>query len=152
MLENFTYDGKKRLPLPKNYLQPSVKLPKFSWHFFSWWTSSMNNFSWYVYLKKSIIVVIVDKLIYIYFTWFVHNFVNHKYNFLLKRNDMCLMPLNTFVCLSFTSIRRQDFICLEQLQCQVKINDVVLKTFLSSAKSPHRYFSTESSHFILFTH
>ena len=30
MLENFTYDGKKRLPIPKNYPDPSAKLPKFS--------------------------------------------------------------------------------------------------------------------------
>ena len=58
----------------------------------------MNDLSWYVYVKKWIIVVIVNKLILVYFTWFVHNFVNHKYNVLLKRNDVCLMPLNTFVC------------------------------------------------------
>ena len=38
------------------------------------------------------------QLILIYFTWFVHNFVHHKYNVLLKRNNVCLMPLNTFVC------------------------------------------------------
>ena len=58
----------------------------------------MNDLSLYVYVKKWIIVVIVNKLILIYFTWFVHDFVNHKYNVLLKRNDVCLMPLNTFVC------------------------------------------------------
>ena len=27
-------------------------------------------------------------------------FVNYKYNVLLKRNDVCLMPLSTFVTLS----------------------------------------------------
>ena len=58
----------------------------------------MNDFSLYVYVKKWIIVIIVNKLILIYFTRFVHNFVNHKYNVLLKRNDVCLMTLNTFVC------------------------------------------------------
>ena len=35
---------------------------------------------------------------FIYFTWFVHNFVDHKQNVLLKRNDVSLMPLNTFLC------------------------------------------------------
>ena len=96
MLENFAYDGKNRLPLPKNYPQPSVKLLKFSWPLFSWWK---------FYMKKWITVVIVDILFLIYFTWFVHNFVNHKYNVLLKRNDVCLIPLNTFVCVCvcFTS-------------------------------------------------
>ena len=34
------------------------------------------------------------------FTWFVYTFVNYKYNVLLKRNDVCLMPLSTFVTLS----------------------------------------------------
>ena len=48
-------------------------------------------------------------------------------------------------------IHREDFICLEQRNVKEKINDFVLKTFLSSAKSLYRYFSTESSHFILFT-
>ena len=50
------------------------------------------------YVKKWIIVVILNNLILIYFTWFVHNFFKHKYNVLLKRSDVCLMPLNTFVC------------------------------------------------------
>ena len=53
----------------------------------------------YVYVKKWIIVVILKKLISIYFTWLVRT-VNHKYNVLLKRNDACLMPHNTFVCVS----------------------------------------------------
>ena len=44
---------------------------------------------------------IVNKLILIYFTWFVYTFfVNYKYNVLLKRNDVCLMPLSTFIILS----------------------------------------------------
>ena len=42
-------------------------------------------------------MLIVSKLILIYFTWFVHNFVNYKCN-VLKRNDACLMPLSTFMC------------------------------------------------------
>ena len=89
---------KKRLPLPKNYPQPSVKLPKFSWPLFSWWTSQMNDLSLYVYVKKWIIAATVNNLILVYFTWFVYNFVSHKYNVLLKRNDVCLMPFNIFVC------------------------------------------------------
>ena len=28
------------------------------------------------------------------------SFVNYKYNVLLKRNDVCLMPISTFVTLS----------------------------------------------------
>ena len=78
----------------------------------------MNDLSLYVYVKKWIIVVIVNKLILIYFTWLVNNFVNHKYNVLLKRNDVRLMPFNTFMCVRFTSIHREDFICLEELECQ----------------------------------
>ena len=68
--------------------------------------------------EKWIIVAIVNKLISIYFTWFVHNFVNHKYNVLLKRNNVCLMRLNTFVCVCFTSIHREDLVYLKQLKCQ----------------------------------
>ena len=59
----------------------------------------MNDLNLYVYGKKWITVVIVNRLILIYFTWFVHNFVNHNTTALLKRNDVCLMSLNTFVCL-----------------------------------------------------
>ena len=64
--------------------------------------------------------MVMVKLILIYITWFVHNFVNHKYNVLLKRNDECLMSVNTSVFVYFTSIHREDFICLEQLECQRK--------------------------------
>ena len=46
------------------------------------------------------IVFIANKLNFIYFTWFVYTFVNYKYNVLLKRDDACLMSLNTFVTLS----------------------------------------------------
>ena len=61
----------------------------------------MNDLSLFVYLKKWIIVFIVNKLILIYFTWFVYiyiyiyTFVDYKYNVLLTRKDMCLMPLST---------------------------------------------------------
>ena len=80
----------------------------------------MNDLSLFVYVKKSIIVFIVSKSILIYFTCFVHNFVNYKYKVLLYRNDVCLVPLSTFVCVCvcFTSIHREDFIFLEQLECQ----------------------------------
>ena len=40
---------------------------------------------------------IVNKLNFIYFTWFVYTFVNYKYNVLLKRDDVCLIPLSTLV-------------------------------------------------------
>ena len=40
---------------------------------------------------------IVNKLNFIYFTWFVYTFVNYKYNVLAKRDDVCLLPLSTFV-------------------------------------------------------
>ena len=50
--------------------------------------------------QKWITVFIVKKLNLIYFTWFVYTFVNYKYNVLLKRDDICLMPLSTFVTLS----------------------------------------------------
>ena len=53
----------------------------------------MNDLRLYVYVKKW---VIVNKLILMYFAWFVHSFVNHKYNVLLKTNDVSLMPLNAF--------------------------------------------------------
>ena len=43
---------------------------------------------------------IVNKLNLIYFTWFVYTFVKYKYNVLLKRDDVCLMPLSTFMTLS----------------------------------------------------
>ena len=145
MLENFAYDGKNRLPLPKNYPQPSVKLLKFSWPLFSWWK---------FYMKKWITVVIVDILFLIYFTWFVHNFINHKYNVLLKRNDVCLIPLNTFVCVCVfhVHVTVKTSSVWNSWNVREQVNDVVLKTFLSSAKSFHRYFSTEPNHFILLTH
>ena len=43
---------------------------------------------------------IVNKLNFIYFTWFVYTFVNYKYNVLLNRDDVYLMPLTTLVTLS----------------------------------------------------
>ena len=51
----------------------------------------------------------------------LHDFVNHKYNVLLKRNDVCLMPLNIYifcVCVYVYVFHREDFIFLEQLKCQ----------------------------------
>ena len=51
----------------------------------------MNYIRSSVYLKKCIIVLIVNKLILIYFTWFVYTFANYKYNVLLKRDDVCLI-------------------------------------------------------------
>ena len=42
----------------------------------------------------------VNKLNFIYFNWFVNTSVNYKYNVLLKRDDVCLMPLKILVTLS----------------------------------------------------
>ena len=60
----------------------------------------MNDYSLSVSVKKGIIVFIVNELNFIYFTWFVYTFVNYKYNVLLKRDDVCLMPFSTLVTLS----------------------------------------------------
>ena len=60
----------------------------------------MNYHSLSVYVKKSIILFIVDKLILIYFTWFVYPSVNYKYSVLLKIDNACLLPLSTFLTLS----------------------------------------------------
>ena len=60
----------------------------------------MNDLSLFIYVKNWIIVFIVNIFILIYFTWFVYTFVNYTYNFLLKRNDVDLMPLSAFVTLS----------------------------------------------------
>ena len=42
----------------------------------------MNDLSLSVYVKKSMIVFVANKLILIYFTWFVYTFVKYKYNVL----------------------------------------------------------------------
>ena len=60
----------------------------------------MNDCSLSVYVKKRIIVFNLNKLNFIYFTWFVYTFVNCKYNVLLKRNDVSLIPLSTLVTLA----------------------------------------------------
>ena len=76
MIENFTYVGKKDSPSQEiihNHLQ---NCPNF---------------------LDLPIVFIVNKLNYIYFTWFVFTFVDYKYNGLLKRDNVCLMTLSTFV-------------------------------------------------------
>ena len=41
----------------------------------------------------------VNKLNFIYFTWLVYTFDNCKYNVLLKRDHVCLIPLSTLVTL-----------------------------------------------------
>ena len=60
----------------------------------------MNDRSLSVYVKKWIIVLTVNKSNFTNFTWFVYTFVNYKYNVLLKRDDVCLIPLSTLVTLS----------------------------------------------------
>ena len=122
-------------------------------------------------------MLIVSKLILIYFTWFVHNFVNYKCN-VLKRNNACLMPLSTFMCVHVcvcVCVCVCMHACIRACVCvsrplMVKassvsnssnvgeqINDVVLKTFLSSSKSLHHYFRMKYhacllNHLIQFTH
>ena len=44
----------------------------------------------------------VNKLNFIYFTSFLYTFVNCKYNFLLKTDDVCLIPLSTLVTLALS--------------------------------------------------
>ena len=59
---------------------------------------------------------IVNKLNFIYFTWFVYTFVNYKYNVLLKRDDMCLIPLSTLVTLSrFDEGKEIKIVCSKML-------------------------------------
>ena len=60
----------------------------------------MNDLSLTVYVKKWIIVFIVNKLILVYFAWFVYTFVNYKYSVFSKRNEVCLITISTFVTLS----------------------------------------------------
>ena len=50
--------------------------------------------------KKWINLFTVNRLNFVYFIWFVYTFVNYKYNVLSKRDDVCLIPLNTLVTLS----------------------------------------------------
>ena len=49
----------------------------------------MNDHGLSVYVKKWIIVFIVNKLNSIYLTWFEYTFDNYKYNIILKR-DVCV--------------------------------------------------------------
>ena len=67
----------------------------------------MNDRSLSVYVKKRIIVFNLNKLNFIYFAWFVYTFVNCKYNVLLKRDDVCLIPLNTLLTLSRFDERKE---------------------------------------------
>ena len=59
---------------------------------------------------------IVNKLNFIYFTWFVYTFVNYKYNVLLKRDDVCLIPLSTLVTVSrFDDGKEIKIVCSKML-------------------------------------
>ena len=60
----------------------------------------MKELSLSVYAKKVNNCVDCKKLNSICFSWFVYTFLNYKYNVLLKRDDVCLMLLSTFVTLS----------------------------------------------------
>ena len=59
---------------------------------------------------------IVNKLNFIYFTWFVYTFVNYKYNVLLKRDDVCLITLSTLVTVSrFDDGKEIKIVCSKML-------------------------------------
>ena len=82
MLEKFTYDGKKETPPPEKVSANICKIAQI-------FVTSLHLVDVLsVYVKKWIIVFILNKLILIYFTWFVHTFVNYKYNVLLERQCM----------------------------------------------------------------
>ena len=72
--------------------------------------------------KKVKIVFIVNKLSFIYFTWFVYAFVNYKYSVLLKGDDVCLMPLSTFVNLSrFDEGKEMGIVCSKMAQKSIAL-------------------------------
>ena len=49
-----------------------------------------------------------------YFTSFVYTFVNYTYNVLLKRDDVCLMPLSTLVTLlRFVEGKEIRIVCIK---------------------------------------
>ena len=74
----------------------------------------MNDRSLSGYVKKWIIVFIVNKLNFIYFTWFIYTFVNYRYNVLLKRDDVCLILLSILVTLSrFDEAKEVRIACSE---------------------------------------
>ena len=76
----------------------------------------MNDRSLSVYVKKWIIVLTVNKSNFTNFTWFVYTFVNCKYNVLLKRDDVCLIPLSTLVTLSrFDEGKEIRIVCSKML-------------------------------------
>ena len=65
----------------------------------------INEWSHFTCLCRKVFTV--NKLILIYFTWFVYTFVNCKYNVLLKRDNVFLMPLSTFVTLTRFDYRKE---------------------------------------------
>ena len=78
--------------------------------------SNFRGLSLSFYLKKWIIVFIVNKSNFICFTWFVYTFVNYKYNVLLKRDDVCLIPLSTLVTVSrFDDGKEIKIVCTKML-------------------------------------
>ena len=52
-----------------------------------------------------------------YFPWFVYTLVNYKYNVLLKKDDVCLIPLSTLVTLSRFDERKEiRIVCSKMAQ------------------------------------
>ena len=96
---------KRDSSLPKNYPQP------FAASLFLLYGSLS------VYAKKWIIVLIVNKLNFICFTWFVYTVVNYKCNVFLKRDDVCLIPRSTLVTLSRFDARKEiRIVCSKMVQ------------------------------------
>ena len=64
----------------------------------------------------------VNKSNFTNFTWFVYTFVNYKYNVLLKRDDVCLIPLSTLVTLSrFDEGKEIRIVCSKMLNVVAKM-------------------------------
>ena len=75
----------------------------------------MNDLSLTVYGKNVNNLFIVNKLVLIYLTWFAFTFLNYKYNVLLKRDDVCLIPLRNFVTLSYFNEGKETRIALNKM-------------------------------------
>ena len=80
------------------------------------------------------------------------------FNFVSTNNNsrvLLILPVSVCVCLRLLTVKASSVWI--SWNAKEQINDAVLKTFFSSAKSLDRYFKMQhqfslTSHFILFTH
>ena len=80
------------------------------------------------------------------------------FNFVSTNNNsrvFLILPVSVCVCLRLLTVKASSVWI--SWNAKEQINDIVLKTFFSSAKSLDRYFKMQhqfslTSHFILFTH